>query len=220
LYGALDEIPVLAKAGGIVPLGPRVSWGGVANPAELAVHVFAGADNCFELYEDDGDSQAYLEGHGCVTSLIQRWQPHRLQLTITPAQGDTSLIPPERTYDLLVHGIRHPDHAHLSINGQDLSAGYAYDEAAETLSIVGIVLTPSNELTLTCSVRAGRLLSRRDRRLESCRKMLRAFRLDTEAKRRIDQDLLGILENPALLMNHSASLSDGHLAALSNVTGP
>jgi len=67
LYGALDDIPVLAKAGGIVPLGRRVSWDGIANPTELTVHVFAGSDNRFELYEDDGDTQAYLAGHGCIT---------------------------------------------------------------------------------------------------------------------------------------------------------
>jgi len=216
LYGALDDIPVLAKAGGIVPLGPRVSWDGIANPAELTVHVFAGADNHFELYEDDGDTQAYLTGHGCITPLIQRWQEQRLQFTVAAAQGDISLVPAERTYNLVVHGIRHPDHLQLSIRGQDRLVDYTYHEAAETLSIVGIVVTPTDELTLTCGVRAGTLLSRRDRRLETCRKMLRAFRLDTAAKHQVDQDLLDILDKPALLMNHSAYLADSHLAALSN----
>ena len=218
-YGALDEIPVLARAGGIVPLGPRVSWGGIANPAELTVHVFAGADNRFTLYEDDGDTQAYLAGHGCVTPLGLGWQEQRLQFTVAPAQGDISLTPPERTYNLLVHGIRHPDHVQLSISGQHRPGDYTYDEAAETLSLAGIILAPSNELTLTCSVRAGTLLSRRDRRLETCRGMLRAFRLDTEAKHQVDRDLPAILETPALLMNHSAYLADSHLAALANVIG-
>jgi len=217
LYGALDDIPVLAKAGGIVPLGPQVSWGGIANPVELTVHVFAGAGNHFELYEDDGDTQAYLAGHGCVTPLIQTWQEQRLQFTIAPAQGDISLIPSERTYNLTVHGIRHPDRVQLSIGAQHRPMDYTYDEAAEALIIAGIVLTPWDELTLTCSVRARTLLSRRDRRLETCRKMLRAFRLDTDVKHQVDRALPGILENPALLMNHSAYLTDSHLAALSGV---
>ena len=217
LYGALDDIPLLAKAGGIVPLSPRMGWGAIANPAELTLHVFAGADNRFDLYEDDGETQAYLAGHGCVTPLILRWQEQRLQFTVTPAQGDISLIPPERTYSLVLHGIRRPDRVQLSIGGRCRPVEYEYDETAEALSIAGIVLTPSDELTLTCSVRAGTVLSRRDRRLETCRKMLRAFRLDTDAKHRIDQDLPAILENPALLLNHGAYLADSHLAALSSV---
>ena len=219
LYGALDEIPVLAKAGAIVPLGPRVSWDGIANPAELTLHVFAGADNRFELYEDDGDTQAYLTGHGCITLLTQTWQERHLQLIVAQAQGDITLVPAKRTYNLQVHGIRRPDHVQLSISGQGCLVDYKYDETAETLGVAGIVATPSSELALTCGVSAGSLLSRRDRRLETCRKMLRAFRLDTVTKHRIDQELPAILQDPALLMNHSACLTDSHLAALSNAIG-
>lgn len=217
LYGALDEIPVLAKAGAIVPLGPRLSWGGVANPAGLAVHVFAGAGNRFDLYEDDGDTQAYLAGHGCVTPLIQTWRDQCLQFTIAPAQGDVSLVPRERVYHLTIHGIRNPERVQLAISGQDRPVDYTYDEAAEALSITDIVLAPSDELSLTCGVCDGTLLSRRDRRLATCRKLLRAFRLDSEVKHRIDRDLPAMLEDPNLLMNHSAYLADGHLAALSSV---
>jgi len=151
--------------------------------------------------------------------LIQRWQEQRLQFTVAATQGDISLVPAERTYNLVVHGIRHPDHLQLLIRGQDRLVDYTYDEVAETLSIVGIIVTPTDELTLTCGVRAGTLLSHRDRRLETCRKMLRAFRLDTAAKHQVDQDLLDILDKPALLMNHSAYLADSHLAALSSVIG-
>ena len=64
LYGGLEEIPVLAKAGAIVPLGPQRGWGGVDVPDEMTVAVFAGADNDFDLYEDDGASQAYRGGRG------------------------------------------------------------------------------------------------------------------------------------------------------------
>ncbi len=58
IYGRLADIPLFAKAGAIVPLGPRVGWGGIDNPSELHVHVFAGADHTFTLYEDDGETNA------------------------------------------------------------------------------------------------------------------------------------------------------------------
>jgi alpha-glucosidase (family GH31 glycosyl hydrolase) len=35
VYGGLDEIPVFARAGAIVPLGPRVGWGGVDAPGRV-----------------------------------------------------------------------------------------------------------------------------------------------------------------------------------------
>jgi alpha-glucosidase (family GH31 glycosyl hydrolase) len=78
LYGTLEQIPVLARAGGIVPMGPQGEWGGVANPEELIVHLFAGADNAFELYEDDGETQAYLQGKHCITPLRLAWYGDRL----------------------------------------------------------------------------------------------------------------------------------------------
>jgi alpha-glucosidase (family GH31 glycosyl hydrolase) len=45
--GKLDDIPVFAKAGAIIPLGPRVKWGGIEAPKELRLELFPGADNRF-----------------------------------------------------------------------------------------------------------------------------------------------------------------------------
>jgi len=136
LYGGLDEVPVLAKAGGSFPR-PPVSWGGL-QPCELTIHVFAGADNRFDLYEDDGDTQACLAGHGCVTPLIQRWQEQRLQFTVAPAQGISRLFLPNGPTTYIFNGIRRPDRVQLSIGGQERPVDFEYDEAAEALSIAGI----------------------------------------------------------------------------------
>src|SRR5690606_26094417 len=73
VYGDWSQIPVLAKAGAIVPLGPLAGWGGVENPAEMAVHVFPGADGQFTLYEDDGETVAYARGSYAETPFVQNW---------------------------------------------------------------------------------------------------------------------------------------------------
>lgn len=53
LYRNLESIPVLAKAGAIVPLADLSGYtSSTANPRELEVKVFAGADGCFHLWED------------------------------------------------------------------------------------------------------------------------------------------------------------------------
>ena len=55
LWRSLDGYPALAPAGAIVPLSnePKADQ----NPAVLTLRVFAGADNEYTLYEDDGESQ-------------------------------------------------------------------------------------------------------------------------------------------------------------------
>ena len=53
LWRDLAHCPVLAPAGGIVPLSdePRAD----RNPAAMTLRVFAGADGAYTLYEDDGE---------------------------------------------------------------------------------------------------------------------------------------------------------------------
>ena len=55
------------------------------------------------------------------------------------------------------------------------------------------------------------------RRLETCRKLLNAFRLDADAQYRLDRDLANLLEGKSSLTSYSRDLDDAHLSALSNV---
>jgi alpha-glucosidase (family GH31 glycosyl hydrolase) len=98
---ALEDIPVYAKTGAIVPLAPKVGWGGVENPTELHIHIFPGADNIFELYEDDGETTDYQRGKFAIT----RFELKGNTFIIHPAQGDLSVIPASRTYHVHVNRI-------------------------------------------------------------------------------------------------------------------
>ena len=59
IYGTLDDIPVYAKAGAIVPMSEENDWGHTAKSASPELIIFPGADNTFELYEDDGETNDY-----------------------------------------------------------------------------------------------------------------------------------------------------------------
>ena len=59
VYSTMSEIPVFAKSGAIVPMGPDGNI--VGNPNKLTVAIFPGHNNSFDLYEDDGISDKYLE---------------------------------------------------------------------------------------------------------------------------------------------------------------
>lgn len=65
LYRNLDSIPVLAKAGAIVPLADLSGYtSSTANPRELEVKVFAGADGRFHLWEDAEEAAGAVDVGG------------------------------------------------------------------------------------------------------------------------------------------------------------
>ncbi len=205
VYGDLEKIPVFAKAGAIVPLGPQVGWGGLDNPSELTVHVFAGADNAFDLYEDDGETTRYQQGQFAVTRIQQRWNNGKstrsekscstLQFSIMPAKGELSCIPGERRYQIVFHGLYQPDQVSVMVNGAPHTLALlttqlaGYDAIQESLVLEPIGLKPTDELNIQLSISTGSLLSRRDRRAENIRRMLRTFRLNTNVKSQIDHEL-------------------------------
>jgi hypothetical protein len=217
LYGELEDIPVFAKAGAIVPLAPKVAWGGLNNPSELTIDIFPGADNRFELYEDDRESTAYQRGEFALTSFALEWNARQMQLTIEPAQGKTFLIAQERTYRFQFHGIRNPDRVRVTINGAEQNSSTQHDPLTETFSMKDVVLDSRAVLVITLIVNEGELMSRRDRRVETCRKLLRAFRMESETKKKIDQNLPAIFANLNLLRSFGIYAKDAHLAALTNV---
>ncbi len=217
IHGTLDEIPVFARAGSIVPMGPRVGWGGIENPAGLTVHIFAGADGNFTLYEDDGNSTAYLNGQYSLTRFSQNWRSDQLQFKIEPVEGNARYIPTPRGYRLVLHGIRNPDDVQLEIRGAPQNLQGEYDPQAETFSLPAVALEPTDGFTLRVSVTAGSLLSKRDRRMETCRKLLRAFRLESLAKWNIDEALPELLQEPGRLARFRNALTDAQWAALNDV---
>jgi alpha-D-xyloside xylohydrolase len=62
----LDSVPLFARAGAIIPLGPDVQYTGEKPWDDLEIRVYPGADGRFVLYEDEGDSYRYEQG-ACST---------------------------------------------------------------------------------------------------------------------------------------------------------
>jgi len=56
------RMPLLVKAGAILPVGPVTQYVDEKPDAAITLNVYTGADGKFSLYEDDGVSNAYLRG--------------------------------------------------------------------------------------------------------------------------------------------------------------
>jgi hypothetical protein len=184
-YGVLEDIPVYARAGAIVPLGTQVDWVENANPAGLQLLIFPGADNVFELYEDDGETNAYLEGKFTLTKFAQSWSGNSLVFTISPTGGDLNLVPKQRSYLLNFRGVVEPEKITIRLNGLPLKVESSYQTATETLELAIITLTPSDELSVTLN---GDLLANRDREKEKLEKYLYQFKLESWEKKQLFQD--------------------------------
>ncbi|MGN6445737.1 glycoside hydrolase family 31 protein [Amnibacterium sp.] len=92
LHRPLQSIPVLLRAGGILPLDASTELIAGENPATIEVLVAPGAPGSFTLIED-GDQP----GDGiCETELS--WHQDASRFNIGPARGDTRLVPARREW--------------------------------------------------------------------------------------------------------------------------
>ncbi|MCR5500647.1 MAG: glycoside hydrolase family 31 protein [Acetatifactor sp.] len=100
LYRGIGEIPVLLKAGGVLPLQV------LQDPKALQILLGYGASGTFTLYEDDGVTTAYEEGHAVTTKMeLEQGKKGTMHFRIEPAEGDLSLIPAQRSYEICLYGV-------------------------------------------------------------------------------------------------------------------
>lgn len=65
----LDRVPVFAREGAILPLGPDIQHTNEGFSDSLTVFVYAGQDGYFQLYEDEGENYDYEHGAFCTIGL-------------------------------------------------------------------------------------------------------------------------------------------------------
>ncbi len=100
MYRPLDKIPLLLKAGGILPLAAESEiMGNKTFPENFDIYVSPGNEGHFTLYEDDGDSLSCKDGKYVRTSFILQQDSERGgTFTIEMPDGQKNLLPEERFY--------------------------------------------------------------------------------------------------------------------------
>ena len=94
MYRDLDSIPVLAPAGAIVPMYRNGETNDLSLSQPLEINIWRGGGH-FELYEDDGETNAYKDGKFAITTFELTEQGDSLRLTITP-DDKCGILPTER----------------------------------------------------------------------------------------------------------------------------
>lgn len=216
IYGTLDEIPVFAKAGAVVPQAPVSGKFGVPNPDRLLVHVFPGADGSFDLYEDEGNTNDYLSGDYAITPMRHAWDGTRSTLTIGPAEGQAGLLPEERGIEVIFRGFNRPETVEARVNGEPVEVEGVYDPDTHTFSVTGLTVTPRDTLEVTLSG-AETLAYLGDYRPAVCSKLLKHIRMESWSKQDMSKHLPELIENPGRLARYLPVLRESQLRAFMEV---
>ena len=95
-----NAIPIYVRAGSIIPTGPEIQYTGEKPADPITLHVYAGADGRFTLYEDDGLTYNYEQGAFARIPII--WDDSGRALTIGERKGTFKGMLKERTFNVVL----------------------------------------------------------------------------------------------------------------------
>jgi hypothetical protein len=212
VYGGLEDTPLFARAGAILPLDSNTELANWRAPAHMQVHIFPGASNHFDLYEDDGETIAYLRGSFAITPFDLDWNDSQLEFRIGPSQGELSWIPDCRSYDLFFYNLALDVEVTTLINGKEIPDEPIRDGIR--LKIPGLEVDHSQAVSIKIRSKDGALSCQKDPRPLRFREMIKAFRLQTVTKTILSAAFDEFLANPERLEQVRISLSDSQIQAL------
>ena len=95
-----DSMPLLIRAGSIIPFGPAVQYTGEKAADPITLYVYAGHDGAFMLYEDDGVTYGYEKG--AYARIPLKWDDTSRTLTIGKRIGKFPGMLPKRTFNVVL----------------------------------------------------------------------------------------------------------------------
>ncbi len=214
VYRSLDQVPVFAKAGGIVPMAKYPAQDNrLTNPEQMKLLVFPGASNQFCLYEDAGEGYAYKKGEFAKTSISLDWGTNA-KLTISPVQGDLSVIPARRSWEIVLRGWN--ENITVTADGETILSHSRYDAATHST-----VITVSSPVTraITLTVSGKKLANSNEDVLTLCSNILQAAQTAIVTKESWMKLLKGegSAKEKLALMKKDCDQYPGLLAALQEV---
>ncbi len=89
-----ERMPLYARAGQIVPMGPAIEYTAQDTAGELIIHVYTGCDASFSLYEDEGTNYDYERG--AFSRIPMQWSEAEQRFTMGEREGSFREMIPER----------------------------------------------------------------------------------------------------------------------------
>ena len=148
-FYTIDDYPIFVKQGSIIPMAGEKSFMSVNNPTDLEIHVFPGESNTYHLYEDDGETNEYLNNKYNITEIDYNYRKSNYTLVIRPIEGDISVIPERRNYKIIFRNTKKADN--VVVYDNDKTIDDIETELTETSFIVYIKnINTKDQLSINC----------------------------------------------------------------------
>ncbi len=126
LWRPIEEIPVLAKSGAVIPLKDMSEYdNSTQNPVSLEVRVYPGKKGSFILWEDDGKKAEVRPEDWASTHLSLKTEEGNTVFSVGSARGNTAVLPKTRNWKICFYGVENADPS-VSLGGEHLPAETDY----------------------------------------------------------------------------------------------
>ncbi|MBA3870463.1 MAG: DUF5110 domain-containing protein [Anaerolineae bacterium] len=150
IFGDLNYIPIFAKAGAILPLSPSIASTKEFDGSRYILHVFPGSKGQFEIYEDDGATEAYQHGAFETTLLtLTSSEANVISFTIGGSQGTCSGLPETRSFEIHFRGFTEP--RAITIN-QNESTDWMYNAGCSEFVLLAENISRTTPLEIEISL--------------------------------------------------------------------
>jgi alpha-D-xyloside xylohydrolase len=112
----ISRIPLLVKAGSIIPLGPVEQYAGQDGSGNLEVRIYPGANADFTLYDDEGTNYHYEQGASANVSF--HWRDRSNTLVIDDRLGSYPGMIAKRNLRIHIAGTSPDADKRITYNGQ------------------------------------------------------------------------------------------------------
>ena len=130
----LSQMPVLVRAGAIVPTEPYQPFTRAAPQSTLILTAYPGARGRFSLYDDAGSGFGYSHGRFAWMPISHRQRGRVSVVRIGPASGRFAGAPQARRWIVRFVGVRRP--RSVRVNAHVIRRGrWSYDRATRTVTV-------------------------------------------------------------------------------------
>ncbi len=154
--GTTDEMPVYIRKGAAIPVSKVESPMQGADWSELSVNIYGLGDTAFTLYEDDGETEAYLDGVYRKTDIsVTEAQDAVWRIDVGAAQGKFETENTVRTVKIRVHSDKPITEARINGENAEITHITADADALPFANTGASNISDVYEITASADVKSG-----------------------------------------------------------------
>ena len=146
-----EDYPVFAKSGAIIPMDININ-NDLSLPTDLEIQIFPGCSNSFTLYEDDGITNLYKNGHYLKTLIDYNYQASNYTISIKSIDGKSGIVPRKRNYKIRLRNTLKTNDMKVKFKNSNITFNSYEDENDFIIEIKDV--DTIGELFITCKGKA------------------------------------------------------------------